>query len=65
MYKRQDYDRYIFHIEFDISGTGMTYDIGEALGIHARNNETLVKEFLQFYGLNEFDIVLVLSLIHI
>ena len=35
----------------------MTYDIGEALGIHARNNETLVKEFLQFYGLNESDIV--------
>ncbi|CAI6490565.1 AIS_HP2_G0016460.mRNA.1.CDS.1 [Saccharomyces cerevisiae] len=54
-----DYDRYIFHIEFDISGTGMTYDIGEALGIHARNNEALVKKFLQSYGLNEFDIVLV------
>ncbi|GAX72117.1 sulfite reductase subunit alpha [Saccharomyces cerevisiae] len=54
-----DYDRYIFHIEFDISGTGMTYDIGEALGIHARNNESLVKEFLTFYGLNESDVVLV------
>lgn len=52
-----DYDRYIFHIEFDISGTGLTYDIGEALGIHARNNEALVKEFLQSYGLNETEIV--------
>ncbi|CAI4062184.1 hypothetical protein SUVZ_06G0840 [Saccharomyces uvarum] len=52
-----DYDRYIFHIEFDISGTGMTYDIGEALGIHARNNEALVKEFLQSYDLNETEIV--------
>ena len=52
-----DYDRYIFHIEFDISGTGMTYDIGEALGIHARNNEALVKEFLKSYGLNETEIV--------
>lgn len=54
-----DYDRYIFHIEFDISGTGMTYDIGEALGVHARNNEAQVKEFLATYGLNENDIVLV------
>lgn len=25
-----DYDRYIFHIEFDITGTGLKYDIGEA-----------------------------------
>lgn len=54
-----DYDRYIFHIEFDISGTGLTYDIGEALGIHARNNEQQVKEFLKFYGLNENDVVYV------
>ncbi|KAL3235126.1 Sulfite reductase [NADPH] flavoprotein component [Nakaseomyces bracarensis] len=54
-----DYDRYIFHIEFDISGTGLTYDIGEALGIHARNNEQQVREFLQYYGLNENDIVYV------
>lgn len=54
-----DYDRYIFHIEFDISGTGMTYDIGEALGIHARNNEDRVREFLDSYGLHENDIVLV------
>lgn len=52
-----DYDRYIFHIEFDISGTGMTYDIGEALGVHARNNLENVQKFLQYYGLNESDIV--------
>lgn len=54
-----DYDRYIFHIEFDITGTGLTYDIGEALGVHARNNEAQVKEFLKYYGLNENDIVTV------
>ncbi|CEP60609.1 sulfite reductase subunit alpha LALA0_S01e14884g [Lachancea lanzarotensis] len=52
-----DYDRYIFHIEFDISGTGMTYGIGEALGIHARNNVDLVREFLNNYGLNEQDVI--------
>ncbi|CAR28176.1 hypothetical protein ZYGR_0N06670 [Zygosaccharomyces rouxii] len=53
----EDYDRYIFHIEFDISGTGMTYDIGEALGVHGRNNEALVKEFLEYYGLKENDVI--------
>lgn len=52
-----DYDRYIFHIEFDISGTGMTYDIGEALGVHGRNSEALVKEFLDYYGLKENDVI--------
>lgn len=52
-----DYDRNIFHIEFDISGTDLTYDIGEALGIHARNNEKLVLEFLEGYGLDPEQIV--------
>lgn len=59
-----DYERYIFHIEFDISGTGMTYGIGEALGVHARNNVASVKEFLEFYGLNENDVVQVPSKDH-
>lgn len=53
----ENYDRYIFHVEFDISGTGMTYDIGEALGVHARNNEDNVRSFLKYYGLNENQIV--------
>ncbi|CCK72735.1 sulfite reductase subunit alpha KNAG_0L01150 [Huiozyma naganishii CBS 8797] len=52
-----DYDRYIFNIEFDISGTGMQYGLGEALGIHARNNEQQVSEFLENYGLDPNAIV--------
>ncbi|KAM3162541.1 FAD-binding FR-type domain-containing protein [Lachancea thermotolerans] len=56
-----DYDRYIFHIEFDITGTGLTYGIGEALGVHARNNQPLVREFLESYGLSENDIIQVPS----
>lgn len=55
----QDYDRYIFEIEFDITGTGMKYDIGEALGIHARNNEDAVLEFLNKYNYDPSEIVLV------
>lgn len=54
-----EYDRNIFHIEFDISGTGLKYDIGEALGIHARNDQIAVKSFLDHYGLNDNDIVFV------
>lgn len=47
----EDYSRNIFEIEFDITGTGLTYDIGEALGIHGRNDPLLVQEFLDMYGL--------------
>lgn len=55
----EDYDRYIFQIEFDIAGTGMKYDIGEALGIHARNNEDDVLEFLNKYNYDPSEVVLV------
>ncbi|EPS41460.1 hypothetical protein H072_4624 [Dactylellina haptotyla CBS 200.50] len=51
------YDRNIFHIEFDLSGTGMTYEIGEALGIHAQNDTEEVEQFIKFYGLNPNDVV--------
>lgn len=47
-----EYSRNIFHIEFDITGTGLTYDIGEALGIHGRNHPDDVQEFIDFYGLD-------------
>lgn len=53
----QDYDRNIFHIEFDLGDSGLTYKIGEALGIHAENDEELVDKFIEFYGLNPSEIV--------
>ncbi|GAV29891.1 hypothetical protein PMKS-003397 [Pichia membranifaciens] len=56
-----DYDRNIFHIEFDVSGTGLTYNIGEALGIHGRNNADLVEEFIQMYGLDGDELIEVVS----
>lgn len=51
------YDRNIFHIEFDLTGTDMEYGIGEALGIHAQNNPEDVADFIKFYGLNMDDVV--------
>ena len=51
------YDRNIFHIEFDLGNFGLTYDIGEALGIHAENDEIEVSDFIKFYKLNPEEIV--------
>jgi sulfite reductase (NADPH) flavoprotein alpha-component len=51
------YDRNIFHIEFDLGDSGVTYAIGEALGIHAENDKEQVEEFIKWYGLKHDDIV--------
>ncbi|KAH5586222.1 hypothetical protein HBI24_078050 [Parastagonospora nodorum] len=51
------YDRNIFHIEFDLGNSGVTYAIGEALGIHAENDKVQVEEFIKWYGLNPEEVV--------
>ena len=51
------YDRNIFHIEFDIGSSGLKYEIGEALGIHAENPVGEVEDFLSWYGLEPEAIV--------
>ena len=55
------YDRIIFHIEFDLGTSGMKYDIGEALGIHAENNHAQVMDFIKWYGLDPDEVVEVAS----
>ncbi|EPS33826.1 putative sulfite reductase [NADPH] flavoprotein component [Penicillium oxalicum] len=55
------YDRNIFHIEFDLGDSGLTYDIGEALGVHAENDPEDVMNFIKFYGLDPDAIVEVAS----
>eukprot|EP00026_Physarum_polycephalum_P000660 Phypoly_transcript_00661.p1 GENE.Phypoly_transcript_00661~~Phypoly_transcript_00661.p1 ORF type:complete len:956 (+),score=128.73 Phypoly_transcript_00661:1265-4132(+) len=52
-----DYERNVFHIEFDTTGTDLKYEIGEALAVHGHNDIQEVKDFLQFYGLNPQDLV--------
>lgn len=47
-----NYDRNIFHIEFDLTGTDLKYAIGESLGIHGQNDEEQVESFLTWYGLD-------------
>ena len=53
----ETYDRNIFHIEFDLGTSGLKYDIGEALGIHAENDHIAVVDFIKWYGLNADDVV--------
>ena len=45
-----EYNRNVFHLEFDTSGTGLTYAIGEALGVHGWNDEKDVLDFCSWYG---------------
>ena len=47
-----EYDRNVFHLEFDTSGTGLKYAIGEALGVHGWNDADEVLDFCQWYGVN-------------
>lgn len=56
-----NYDRNIFHIEFDLGDSGLKYEIGEALGIHAENDKEEVEEFIKWYGLDPDEVVAVPS----
>lgn len=56
-----NYNRNIFHIDFDLGSSGLTYNIGEALGIHAENDASEVTEFIDWYGLDPSAIVSVPS----
>ncbi|CAG8464466.1 8760_t:CDS:1 [Paraglomus occultum] len=47
-----NYERYLFHIEFDTTGTDLKYDLGEALGVYGHNDTDEVNQFLAFYGLD-------------
>lgn len=47
-----EYDRNVFHLEFDTTGTGLKYAIGEALGVHGWNDEQEVIDFCAWYGVN-------------
>jgi sulfite reductase (NADPH) flavoprotein alpha-component len=41
-----DYDRNIFHLEFDIQGSGLQYEMGDALAVHPNNSRQVVAAFL-------------------
>ncbi|KAI0722262.1 assimilatory sulfite reductase [Cerioporus squamosus] len=47
-----EYDRNVFHLEFDTRGTGLKYEIGEALGVHGWNDASEVLDFCSWYGVD-------------
>ncbi|KAJ3094136.1 hypothetical protein HDU97_008459, partial [Phlyctochytrium planicorne] len=51
------YERNVFHIEMDIAGTGLKYDIGEALGVYGHNETEAVRDFLKDYGVEASEVV--------
>ncbi|CDZ97966.1 NADP/FAD dependent oxidoreductase [Phaffia rhodozyma] len=55
------YDRNVFHLELSTAGTGLKYDVGEALGVHGWNDADEVLEFLEWFGIHP-DTVLSLPL---
>ena len=52
-----EYNRNVFHLEFDTSNTNLKYAIGEALGIHGWNDEQEVLDFCHWYGVNSNHLV--------
>lgn len=52
-----EYNRNVFHLEFSSKGTGLKYAIGEALGVHGWNDADEVSEFLQWYGVENEQII--------
>jgi len=53
----EGYERDIRHYEFNIKDTGVTYEVGDSLGVYANNNPEFVSDFLSFYGLKHDDIL--------
>ncbi|WWC92877.1 uncharacterized protein L201_007839 [Kwoniella dendrophila CBS 6074] len=51
------YDRNVFHLELDTAGTGLKYEIGEAIGIHGWNDTQEVLDFCEWYGVKPDDVV--------
>ena len=51
------YDRNIMNLEFDLGSSGLEYNIGDSLGIHPRNDELEVQDFIKSYHLDPSAIV--------
>ncbi|WFD41573.1 assimilatory sulfite reductase (NADPH) [Malassezia psittaci] len=52
-----EYDRNLFHMELDTRGTGLKYEVGEALGVYGLNDDEEVSRFIKWSGYNPEEIV--------
>ena len=53
----ESYERNIFHIEMDITNTGLKYQIGDALGVYGFNDPDDVKNFMKEFNLNPNELI--------
>ncbi|KAK9811910.1 hypothetical protein WJX72_012296 [[Myrmecia] bisecta] len=47
----EESDRCCVHVELDISGTGLSYEAGDHVGIHAQNSAAVVEQMADLLGL--------------
>ena len=59
-----NYDRDIRHFEFDLKGLGMSYEVGDSLGIWPTNPRKDVESFLNSTGLFPEDLIEIKSRVH-
>ncbi|KAF8529079.1 assimilatory sulfite reductase [Hysterangium stoloniferum] len=54
----KEYDRNVFHLEFNTQGTGLKYAIGEALGVHGWNDTDEISDFCRWYGVDPNQLII-------
>ncbi|PWN28540.1 hypothetical protein BDZ90DRAFT_245868 [Jaminaea rosea] len=57
-----DYPRNVFHMELSTAGTGLRYEVGEALGVHGWNDEEEVRDFINWSGYDPDELLAIPSL---
>jgi len=55
----ESYERNVFHMELDITGTDLKYDIGNALAIYPKNGHNEVAAFLKYHGYDGNQVVFI------
>lgn len=53
----RDSDKEVYHLEFGLEGSGITYEPGDALGVIAQNPPQLVKEIIKSLGVIDTEVV--------
>jgi sulfite reductase (NADPH) flavoprotein alpha-component len=53
----ESYDRNVFHMEVDLTGTGLSYQMGDALSVYPQNNAVMVKQFMEDFELDADEVL--------
>ncbi|MGQ7869445.1 assimilatory sulfite reductase (NADPH) flavoprotein subunit [Sunxiuqinia sp. sy24] len=53
----RDSDKEVYHLEFALEGSGISYEPGDALGVIAQNPPQLVKEIIKSLGVIDTEVV--------